>query len=199
MCVRSLLPPAASLGSGHPGGAPVRYGPLWGDGIEMPIKKLSCSSVNVLLFLSYEGIHDMRTLGTVLVSCFLMFSQFVAASSETCEGVISILRISEYVDGGTEAGLREASALHNDWYVENGITGNSQTVIPIFDYDESTDSVVKNVGEVATLHFNSTVSRDAREKQGDEGWENFISVYNANTKITKTIFLCIPNGLLSNR
>jgi len=72
-------------------------------------------------------------------------------------------------------------------------------VIPIFDYDDSTDSVVKNVDRVATLHFNSTVSRDARERQGDEGWTNFISAYDANTKVTETIFLCIPNELLGNQ
>lgn len=172
--------------------------PFRGDELKWTIAKLPCGLVSVVLFFFDEGTHDMRTVGTTLVGCVLMFSQFVSASSETCEGVISILRISEYVDGGTEAGLREASALHNDWYVENGITENSQTVIPIFDYDESTDSVVKNVGEVATLHFNSTASRNARAKQGDEGWQNFISAYNANTKVTKTVFLCIPDGLLSN-
>ena len=141
----------------------------------------------------------MKTLFSTLVVSALVFSQSVSAESEACEGVISILRISDYVDGGSEAGLREASALHNDWYVANGVTENAQTVIPIFDYDGTTGSVVKNVERVATLHFNSTVSRDAREQQGDEGWKNFISAYDANTKVTETIFLCIPNGLLGNQ
>ena len=97
----------------------------------------------------------MKTLGSILVVFALVFPQFCSAESEVCDGVISILRISNYVDGGSEAGLREASALHNEWYVANGVTENSQTVIPIFDYDDSTDSVVKNVDRVATLHFNS--------------------------------------------
>ena len=141
----------------------------------------------------------MKTLGSILVVFALVFPQFCSAESEVCDGVISILRISNYVDGGSEAGLREASALHNEGYVANGVTENSQTVIPIFDYDDSTDSVVKNVDRVATLHFNSTVSRDARDRQGDEGWTNFISAYDANTKVTETIFLCIPNGLLGNQ
>ena len=141
----------------------------------------------------------MKTLGSILVVFALVFPQFCSAESEVCEGVISILRISNYVDGGSEAGLREASELHNEWYVANGVTENSQTVIPIFDYDDSTDSVVKNVDRVATLHFNSTVSGDARERQGDEGWINFIAAYDANTRVKETIFLCIPNGLLGNR
>ena len=141
----------------------------------------------------------MKTLGSILVVFALVFPQFCSAESEVCEGVISILRISNYVDGGSEAGLREASDLHNEWYVANGVTENSQFVIPIFDYDDSTDSVVKNVDRVATLHFNSTVSGDARERQGDEGWTNFIAAYDANTRVKETIFLCIPNGLLSNR
>ena len=141
----------------------------------------------------------MKTLGSILVVFALVFPQFCSAESEVCEGVISILRISNYVDGGSEAGLREASELHNEWYVANGVTENSQTVIPIFDYDDSTDSVVKNVDRVATLHFNSTVSGDARERQGDEGWIYFIAAYDANTRVKETIFLCIPNGLLGNR
>ena len=141
----------------------------------------------------------MKTLGSMLVVFALVFPQFCSAESEVCEGVISILRISNYVDGGSEAGLREASDLHNEWYVANGVTENSQIVIPIFDYDDSTDSVVKNVDRVATLHFNSTVSGDARERQGDEGWTNFIAAYDANTRVKETIFLCIPNGLLGNR
>ena len=141
----------------------------------------------------------MKTIGSTLVAFAVVFSQFVSAESEACEGVISILRISNYIDGGSEAGLREASALHNQWYVANGVTENSQTVIPIFDYDDTTDSVVKNADRVATLHFNSTASRDARERQGDEGWTNFISAYDANTKVTETIFLCIPHALLGNQ
>ncbi len=141
----------------------------------------------------------MKTLGSILVVFALVFPQFCSAESEVCEGVISILRISNYVDGGSEAGLREASELHNEWYVANGVTENSQTVIPIFDYDDSTDSVVKNVDRVATLHFNSTVSGEARERQGDEGWTSFIAAYDANTRVKETIFLCIPNGLLGNR
>ena len=141
----------------------------------------------------------MKTLGSMLVVFALVFPQFCSAESEVCEGVISILRISNYVDGGSEAGLREASDLHNEWYVANGVTENSQIVIPIFDYDDSTDSVVKNVDRVAALHFNSTVSGDARERQGDEGWTNFIAAYDANTRVKETIFLCIPNGLLGNR
>ena len=141
----------------------------------------------------------MKTLGSILVVFALVFPQFCSAESEVCDGVISILRISNYVDGWGDAGLREASALHNEWYVANGVTENSQTVIPIFDYDDSTDSVVKNVDRVATLHFNSTVSGDARERQGDEGWINFIAAYDANTRVKETIFLCIPNGLLGNR
>ena len=141
----------------------------------------------------------MKTLGSILVVFALVFPQFCSAESEVCDGVISILRISNYVDGGSEAGLREASALHNEWYVANGVTENSQTLIPIFDYDDSTDSVVKNVDRVATLHFNSTVSGDARERQGDEGWTNFIAAYDANTRVKETIFLWIPNGLLGTR
>ena len=141
----------------------------------------------------------MKTLGSTLVVFALVFSQFFSSESEACEGVISILRISNYVDGGSEAGLRDASALHNEWYVANGVTKNSQNVIPIFDYDDSSDSVVKNAERVATLHFNATASRDASEQQDDEGWTNVISAYDANTKVTETIFLCIPHELLGNQ
>mgnify|MGYP007000366970 len=82
------------------------------------------------------------------------------------DGIVSILRISNYVDSGSEEGLREASEKHDAWYKSHGVTANKQVVIPILQYNEDTDSIAKDSGRVSTLHLNSAVSTAAREQQG---------------------------------
>lgn len=138
----------------------------------------------------------MKSIFSLLVFLAVYFPLTASGEEPQCDGVVSILRLSNYVEGGSEAGLREASRLHNEWYVANGVTENSQAVIPILDYDRAADSVTKNSVRVATLHLNSTASRAASKQQDNDDWKKFISVYNANTEVTETIFLCIPNNLL---
>ena len=122
-----------------------------------------------------------------------------AQESNQCDGIVSILRISNYVDSGSEEGLREASEKHDAWYKSHGVTANKQVVIPILQYDEDTDSVVKDSGRVSTLHLNSAVSAAAREQQGDLMWNEFIALYNKNTEVADTIFVCLPESLFSSR
>mgnify|MGYP001308683414 FL=1 len=122
-----------------------------------------------------------------------------AQESNQCDGIVSILRISNYVDSGSEEGLREASEKHDAWYKSHGVTANKQVVIPILQYDEDTDSVVKDSGRVSTLHLNSAVSAAAREHQGDLMWNEFIALYNKNTEVADTIFVCLPESLFSSR
>ena len=122
-----------------------------------------------------------------------------AQESTPCDGIVSILRISNYVDSGSEEGLREASEKHNAWYKSHGVTANKQVVIPILQYNEDTDSIVKDSGRVSTLHLNSAVSTAAREQQGDLMWNEFIALYNRNTEVAETIFVCLPESLFSSQ
>ena len=132
-----------------------------------------------------------------LASLFSGNSVYAQESSE-CDGVISILRISNYVKTGTEEGLKEASEKHDAWYKSHGVTENKQVVIPILQYKEDTDSLVKDSSRVTTLHLNSDVSTAVREHQGDLLWNEFIALYNKNTKVTDTLFLCLPESLFSS-
>ena len=131
--------------------------------------------------------------------CLFSGNAAYAQESNQCDGIVSILRISNYVDSGSEEGLREASEKHDAWYKSHGVTANRQVVIPILQYDEDTDSVVKDSGRVSTLHLNSAVSAAAREQQGDLMWNEFIALYNKNTEVADTIFVCLPESLFSSR
>ena len=131
--------------------------------------------------------------------CLFSGDAAYAQESNQCDGIVSILRISNYVDSGSEEGLREASEKHDAWYKSHGVTANRQVVIPILQYDEDTDSVVKDSSRVSTLHLNSAVSAAAREQQGDLMWNEFIALYNKNTEVADTIFVCLPESLFSNR
>ena len=131
--------------------------------------------------------------------CLFSGDAAYAQESNQCDGIVSILRISNYVDSGSEEGLREASEKHDAWYKSHGVTANKQVVIPILQYDEDTDSVVKDSGRVSTLHLNSAVSAAAREQQGDLMWNEFIALYNKNTEVADTIFVCLPESLFSSR
>ena len=131
--------------------------------------------------------------------CLFSGDAAYAQESNQCDGIVSILRISNYVDSGSEEGLREASEKHDAWYKSHGVTANKQVVIPILQYDEDTDSVVKDSSRVSTLHLNSAVSAAAREQQGDLMWNEFIALYNKNTEVADTIFVCLPESLFSSR
>ena len=131
--------------------------------------------------------------------CLFSGDAAYAQESNQCDGIVSILRISNYVDSGSEEGLREASEKHDAWYKSHGVTANRQVVIPILQYDEDTDSVVKDSSRVSTLHLNSAVSAAAREHQGDLMWNEFIALYNKNTEVADTIFVCLPESLFSSR
>ena len=131
--------------------------------------------------------------------CLFSGDAAYAQESNQCDGIVSILRISNYVDSGSEEGLREASEKRDAWYKSHGVTANRQVVIPILQYDEDTDSVVKDSSRVSTLHLNSAVSAAAREQQGDLMWNEFIALYNKNTEVADTIFVCLPESLFSSR
>ena len=72
-------------------------------------------------------------------------------------------------------------------------------MIPILQYNEDTDGVVKDSGRVSTPHLTSAVSTVAREQQGDLMWNEFIALYNKNTEVAETIFVCVPGSLFSSQ
>ncbi len=136
----------------------------------------------------------------VLMSVIAITSMFIGNAAFTqeapvCDGVISILRISNYVGTGTEEGLKEASSKHDAWYKSHGVTENKQIVIPLLQYDRVTDSFTKDSSRVSTLHLNSVVSAEAREHQGDAAWDEFIALYNENTEISESVIACLPQSL----
>ena len=58
---------------------------------------------------------------SAVISMFAIASLFAVSVAYTqesiqCDGIVSILRISNYVDSGSEKGLREASEKHDAWY-----------------------------------------------------------------------------------
>ena len=141
---------------------------------------------------------------SAVISMFAIASLFAASVGYTqesiqCDGIVSILRISNYVDSGSEKGLREASEKHDAWYKSHGVTENKQVVIPILQYKEDTDSLVTDSSRISTLHLNSTASFAAREYQGDSMWNEFIALYNKNTEITDSIYICLPDSLFSSQ
>ena len=141
----------------------------------------------------------MKSAVVLVLALASLFSDNIAYAQDSiqCDGIVSILRISNYVDSGSEEGLREASEKHDAWYKSHGVTENKQVVIPILQYKEDTDSLVKDSSRVTTLHLNSDVSTAVREHQGDLLWNEFIALYNKNTKVTDTLFLCLPESLFS--
>ena len=142
----------------------------------------------------------MKSAVVLVLALASLFSDNIAYAQDStqCDGTVSILRISNYVDSGSEEGLREASEKHDAWYKSHGVTENKQVVIPILQYKEDTDSLVKDSSRVTTLHLNSDVSTAVREHQGDLLWNEFIALYNKNTKVTDTLFLCLPESLFSS-
>jgi len=132
----------------------------------------------------------------LLVFLSIAIASFMpVAHANECDGVITIVRISNYVTGGSETGLRTASAAHQKWYRENGASENQQIVAPLLKYGE-TDTLMVDKDRAATLHVNYPASTLARENEGNEGWQSFLALYAANTEIADTYYLCLPKELL---
>ena len=117
--------------------------------------------------------------------------------AQSCDGIISILRISDYVEGGSEAGLREASMAHQQWYRDHGVSDNEQVVVPLMEYDEASDSLLGDSNRVATLHVNAPAGDPADDAKGDEDWKQFVAQYDQNTSVKEQYFLCLPKSLLA--
>lgn len=137
-------------------------------------------------------------MSVIAVASLVLGASAVAQETSECDGVISILRISNYVDTGTEEGLREASSKHDAWYKSHGVTGNKQVLIPLLQYDRETDSFKKDSSRVATIHLNSVVSVKSQEHIGDAAWNEFITLYNENTEIAESMIVCLPELLFAN-
>ncbi|PDH33748.1 MAG: hypothetical protein CNF01_08890 [Halieaceae bacterium MED-G27] len=136
-------------------------------------------------------------MSAALVTSMLAGSTALSQEENVCDGVVSILRISNYVGAGSETGLREASAKHDAWYKSHGVTENKQVVIPLLEYDRDTDSFTKDTARVATFHLNSVASAKSREHIGDNAWNEFIAIYNENTEVTESVIACLPKSLFS--
>ena len=134
----------------------------------------------------------------VALASLVLWASAIAQETSECDGVISILRISNYVDTGTEEGLREASSKHDAWDKSHGVTGNKQVLIPLLKYDRETDSFKKDSSRVATLHLNSVVSVKSQKHIGDAAWNEFITLYNQNTEIAESMIVCLPESLFAN-
>lgn len=134
-------------------------------------------------------------LRALVVSTAIFVSSVTAA--DTCDGVVTILRISDYVEGGSEAGLRDAAIAHQQWYRDHGVSDNAQVVVPMMKYDEASDGLLSDSTRVATLHVNAPAGEPADEAKGDEGWEQFVALYEQNTSVTDRYFLCLPKSLLA--
>lgn len=132
-----------------------------------------------------------------IVTSMLVAGTALAQEENACDGVVSILRISNYLGTGSETGLRDASAKHDAWYKSHGVTKNKQVVIPLLEYDMDTDSFTKDTSRVATLHLNSVASASSRDYIGDNAWNEFIALYNENTEVTESVIACLPKSLFS--
>jgi len=134
----------------------------------------------------------------LLISCLAVIGlQSVVSTSAACDGVVSILRISNYVEGGSETGVRAASDQHNAWYRERGVTENLQIIIPMLDYDADADAIVDDTARVATLHINAPAGDSTDPVKGDAAWQAFIEAYSANTAVTDTYILCLPDTVIA--
>ena len=50
---------------------------------------------------------------------------------------------------------------------------------------------------VVTLHVNPPPrEHESEEKKGNEGWQEFLSLYQKNSEITYEQLICIPNGFI---
>ena len=88
--------------------------------------------------------------------------------------------------------LRLRVKQHNDWYRQPRSFENHQVLFRALD-DEG--NLLDD--RVVTLHVNPPPrEHESEEKKGNEGWQEFLSLYQKNSEITYEQLICIPNGFI---
>jgi hypothetical protein len=130
----------------------------------------------------------MRMPAIAIAAILGTLSAPASADTKCPSGHYSVIRISQLTKGGTEAGFKAAMADHARWYADHGYTADTFSYGSTANLGASTYKNRPTPGEYVTFHTNaSSVPAD----QHDAGWKAFVAKYAANSRILKTLTVCM--------
>lgn len=113
----------------------------------------------------------------------------VAHADPLCpSGNYSQVRTSELIPGGTIEGFKKALAAHAKWYADHGYTADKFAWGQVIERDPATKKPTLSATKFVTYHFHAS---DITQAKQDAGWDAFVAIYKANSKITSSALVCM--------
>lgn len=122
----------------------------------------------------------------------LATSGFAQGSARpSCDGTLTLVRVSEIKPGGTMDGFMSAVAANKAWYRANGVDDNDVFAARVLVRDPNTNEQKYSDSQVMTYHVNPP-SRQRTPNVGDAGWNAFVKLYRDNSDMKAEYLACMP-------
>lgn len=73
----------------------------------------------------------------------------------TCDGDVSVFRVSDLLDGGTTTALKDVVKQHHAWSLNNGVTQNAQVLAQLIKADPTPGTISLDKLKVVTIQLES--------------------------------------------
>lgn len=111
-----------------------------------------------------------------------------APAMPACDGVLSIVRLSEITPTGSIDKFMAAVAAHQAWYASHGLT-DVIFAARVLERDTPTSAFAYSDKQVQTYHYSKPGgARPAR----DAAWDAYVKLYSETSTIKETVLSCVP-------
>jgi hypothetical protein len=105
-----------------------------------------------------------------------------------CDGVVSVVRMSEITPTGSVDKLMAAVAAHQAWYASHGFT-DVIVAARVLERNPQTHAESYSDKQVLTLHY---AKPDSARPVHDAAWDAYVKMYNETSIIKSTTVACVP-------
>ena len=109
-------------------------------------------------------------------------------SEPACNGVISVVRVSEIPATGSMDKFMAAVAAHQAWYASHGYS-DVVVAAPIMERDPQTHVESYSKKQVLTLHYEKPGTASPTH---DAAWDAYVKMYSETSTIKETTVACVP-------
>jgi hypothetical protein len=105
-----------------------------------------------------------------------------------CDGLISIIRLSDITANGSMEKFMAAAAAQQAWYANRGYS-DVIFATPLVQYDPETAETSYSGKHALTFHY---IKPNNGVPQTDADWDAFVKLYADNSTVRATYISCVP-------
>jgi hypothetical protein len=112
------------------------------------------------------------------------------SSMPVCNGVLSILRLSEITPNGSMDQFMAAVAAHQAWYASHGYS-DIIFASRVMTRDPQSGAAAYSDKQILTFHY---AKPGGSPPTHDAAWDAYVKLYNATSTIKETTLSCVPTS-----